>query len=486
MSERNLRDTELFAYCTEETLRALSTVIGRRELSARDILFSEGDTGSFMFVVQNGRLAVEKNTPTRGTVTLRHLQSGDVGGLTSMTTHKTRSATVTALEPSIVTTITKENFNRIADERPDLSRSLIAFLARKVRHKTQSIASYIADTGQTHAQVAMFDTKPYEEKIFSERHPEAIHLKFLEPRLDATTASLAEGHLVVCAFVNDCLDKTVLQKLAEAGVGLIALRCAGYNNVDTRAAAQLGIDIVRVPAYSPHAVAEHAVALILSLNRKIHRAYNRVHDGNFSLAGLVGFDLFGKTAGIVGLGKIGRCLASILKGFGMSVLAYDTYRDETYAQTSGVNYVALDELIERSDIISLHTPLIPSTYHLIDAKRIEHMKRGVMLINTSRGGLIDAQALIDALKSGHVGSAGLDVYEEESEYFFEDRSDKVITDDLLARLMTFNNVVITSHQAFLTTEALSNIADTTLSNIQEWLSGRRGEKLTNFVGAAEG
>jgi D-lactate dehydrogenase len=276
----------------------------------------------------------------------------------------------------------------------------------------------------------------------------------------------------VCAFVNDDLSAPTLRRLSELGVGAVALRCAGFNNVDLKAAAELGLPVFRVPAYSPHAVAEHAVALLLTLNRKTHRAYNRVREGNFSLVGLVGSDLYGQTAGVVGLGKIGRCCATILRGLGMRVLGHDVAPDVAFAAREGIELCELDELLTRSDVVSLHAPLLPATHHLIDAARLARMKEGVILINTSRGGLIDSKALIDALKSGKVGGAGLDVYEEESDYFFEDHSGQIIGDDLLARLMTFHQVLITSHQAFLTTQALHNIAQTTLGNLRAFAAGQ--------------
>jgi D-lactate dehydrogenase len=262
---------------------------------------------------------------------------------------------------------------------------------------------------------------------------------------------------------------------------MIALRCAGFNNVDLAACERHGLSVTRVPAYSPYAVAEHAVALMMTLNRRLHRANNRVREGNFSLSGLVGFDMHAKTAGVIGTGKIGKCLIHILAGFGCRILAHDMYPDAQLVERSGVRYVPLDELLAESDVISLHAPLTRETRHMIGAEAIAKMKRGVMLINTSRGALIDTPALLEGLKSGQIGNAGLDVYEEESEYFFEDLSDRVITDDVLARLMTFNNVIVTSHQAFLTQEALNNIADITLENIREYELGKRGSALTNRV-----
>jgi D-lactate dehydrogenase len=264
-------------------------------------------------------------------------------------------------------------------------------------------------------------------------------------------------------------------------VRLVAMRCAGYNNVDLTACAQLGIPVVRVPAYSPHAVAEHTVALMLSLNRKIHRAHSRVRDGNFSLDGLVGFDLYGRTVGVVGAGKIGQCVIEILKGFGCRVLVFDKYESDALKARLLFDYVGLDELFRESDIITLHAPLFPETRHVINHAAIDKMKRGVMIINTSRGALIDTSALLDGLKSGQIGYAGLDVYEEESDFFFEDYSDRVMTDDLLARLTTFNNVLVTSHQAFLTRDALENIAETTLDNIRAFVDNPDLAQLKNRV-----
>jgi D-lactate dehydrogenase len=314
-------------------------------------------------------------------------------------------------------------------------------------------------------RVAVFSTKKYDQKYLEEANAKHGHeMIFFEPRLTYATAPLAEGCQAVCAFVNDELDETVLTRLAEQGTCLIALRAAGFNNVDLKAAERLKITVVRVPAYSPHAVAEHALALMLALNRKIHRAHARVREGNFSLQGLLGFDMYGRTLGIVGTGRIGRVMAEIMCGFGMRMLGYDPYPNEE-AKKLGIEYVDLETLVAESDIISLHAPLTPDTYHLIDAEMLKKMKRGAMLINTSRGALIDTEAVIEALKDGQVGSLGLDVYEEEADLFFEDLSDKVIQDDVFSRLQTFPNVIITGHQAFFTEEALRAIAETTLNNI---------------------
>jgi len=320
-------------------------------------------------------------------------------------------------------------------------------------------------------KIAFFDTKPYDKKSFTQANQDfGFDITYFEAHLNARTASLSETFDGICAFVNDTLDRTVIETLAQHGVQVIGLRCAGYNHVDFKAAYDQ-IRVVRVPSYSPYAIAEHTVALILSLNRKTHKAYPRVRDGNFSIHGLLGFDLHGKTAGVIGTGRIGKCLISILKGFGMTVLAFDAHPDESYARETEVEYVPLNEIYQRSDIISLHCPLNQETEYMINPLAIEQMKSGVMLINTGRGKLVDTHALIEGLKSGKIGSAGLDVYEEESEYFFEDKSLEFISDDTLARLLTFPNVLMTSHQAFFTQEALQNIAWTTLKNFEEFFEG---------------
>jgi D-lactate dehydrogenase len=329
------------------------------------------------------------------------------------------------------------------------------------------------DTMSESISIAFFDTKPYDREFFNTINTEqyGYDFRYFENRLNIETVSLTNGCRIVCAFVNDTLSEEVISKLINLNVELIALRCAGYNNVDLKAAYRT-IHVVRVPEYSPHAVAEHAVALILSLNRKTHKAYYRTRDGNFSIGGLMGFDMAGRTAGIIGTGKIGKIAAKILHGFEMRVLAYDTYPDQEFAEMAKVEYVDLETLYILSDVISLHCPLTPDTYHIINKETLDKMKNGVMIVNTGRGRLIDTKALIDALKSGKVGAAGLDVYEEESEYFFEDFSTQVLGDDVLARLLTFSNVLITSHQGFFTREALQNIAQTTLENITDFLDGK--------------
>ena len=305
-------------------------------------------------------------------------------------------------------------------------------------------------------QTVVFDTKSYDrDSLRRAAGSDEIEWRFIEPRLSLETAPLAQGARAVCIFVNDHGDRATLEQLHSLGIRHIALRCAGFNGVDLKAAAELGLSVTRVPAYSPYAVAEHAVALLLALNRKIPRANNRVRDLNFSLNGLVGFDLHGKTAGIVGTGKIGRVTAQILCGFGMKVLAYDPFPAPEWAKECGIEYTDAKTLARESEVISLHTPLTPETHHIIRRETIELMKPGTILINVSRGALIDTKALIEALKSGHLGGVGLDVYEEEEGVFFEDLSGQILHDDELARLLTFPNVLITAHQAFLTQEALA-------------------------------
>ena len=321
-------------------------------------------------------------------------------------------------------------------------------------------------------KVAVFNTKSYDRKFLEAANVGGQHeLVFFEPHLTLETSVLAAGFPAVCVFVNDCLDAKTLRAIAEKGVRLLALRSAGFNHVDLAAASDLDLTLVRVPAYSPYAVAEHAVALILSLNRKIHRAYNRVREGNFALDGLLGFDLHGKTVGIVGTGRIGAITAKILHGFGCRLLGYDVSPNQD-CEALGMKYVSLQELFGASDIVSLHCPLIPETYHLIGTEAIEQMKPGMMLINTSRGQLIDTKAVTKGLKSGKIGNLGLDVYEQETDLFFEDLSNQVIQDDVFQRLLTFPNVLITGHQAFFTEEALKNIAESTIANITDFEQGR--------------
>ncbi len=323
-------------------------------------------------------------------------------------------------------------------------------------------------------KIAFFDAKGYDITSFEPySDKDGIKFKFYETKLNEDTADLARDCYAVCAFVNDVINAAVIDRLSELGVKLIAMRCAGYNNVDVNYA-KGKLDIVRVPAYSPYAVAEHAMAMLLTSIRRVHKAYIRTRDFNFSLNGLTGFDLHGKTAGVIGTGKIGRVFIDICRGFGMNVIAYDKFP----AENSGIDYVELDELFRRSDVISFHCPLTEDTYHMISSETIGTLKKGAVIINTSRGALIDAEALLNGIKARQIGAACLDVYEEESDVFFEDFSGHIIDDDVLARLISMPNVIVTSHQAFLTEEALENIAETTVNNI---IAYSKGEKTGNEI-----
>jgi len=326
--------------------------------------------------------------------------------------------------------------------------------------------------------IAFFSTKKWVHDAFDEANSNSkFQLNYFEPKLNIQTVGMAKGHDAVCVFVHDIVDEDVIEQLAEMNIKIIALRCAGFNNVNLKKAAEKGLSVVRVPAYSPYAVAEHALGMILALNRKYHRAHNRVREGNFALDGLLGFDLHGKTIGVIGAGKIGQIFGRIMKGLNMRVLVFDKFVDESFA-SEGFEYVSLQSLYEQSDIISLHCPLLQDTFHIINDFSIKTMKRGVMIVNTSRGPLIDTNAVIQELKTGQIGSLGLDVYEEEDGLFFEDLSEEVIQDDTFVRLQSFPNVLITAHQAFFTKEAVDNIAQTTLRNIVEV---SQGEACGNIV-----
>lgn len=317
-------------------------------------------------------------------------------------------------------------------------------------------------------KIAFFDTKEYDKKLFDEYNKNyGYEITYLESKLNSETAPLAKGHDVVCIFVNDVVDEKTIEILKECGVKLIALRCAGFNNVDLKKIGE-GLKVVRVPEYSPYAVAEHAVALLLSIDRKVYKAYQRTKKYNFTLNGLLGFDIHGKTIGVIGTGKIGKVFCNIMKGFGTKILAYDLYHDNKAAEEIGFEYVELDELLKQSDIISLHCPLTDQTYKIINKDTMEKMKDGVVLINTSRGKLIDTASLITKMEKGKIGGLGLDVYEDEEEFFLNDMSNSYIRDKDLSILLSMPNVVITSHQAFFTSEALNKIADVTFENIKEF------------------
>lgn len=472
-----------FATLDKETLRLLQEKMQLVTFKPDEVICTEGEPGDRMFVIESGRVSVQKAGEDGQPVEVAVLEADEIAGEMSLFGQAARSATLRACGETKVWVLDYETFQGLLEQHSALAKALLACLSRHLRRETSVVAKLLSQNLDRRFKVAFFDTKTYMKEFFQERNHDNYAIQFLEPRLSLDTVSLAAGFKTICVFVNDTLNATVIEELHAMGVEMIALRCAGYNNVDLAACERYGITVARVPAYSPYAVAEHAVALMLTLNRRVHRAHSRVREGNFSLSGLVGFDMHEKTAGVIGAGKIGRCLLKILAGFGCRLLAYDKYPNGQIAAETGAAFVELDQLLAESAVISLHAPLTPGTHHLIDAEAIGKMKRGVMLINTSRGALVDTQALLDGLKSGQIGYAGLDVYEEESDYFFEDFSDRVITDDVLARLTTFNNVIITSHQGFLTREALHSIADTTLDNIREFEAGKRTIELTNHVAA---
>ncbi len=463
----------------QETLQLLQERLVLENYTAGQDLCVEGTRGDRMFIIDSGEVQVLKNNEGGVPVEVATLRPGDIAGEIGLLGDMVRSATLRAKTETTAWALRRDDFQELLNKYPSLSRALLDSISTHLARENTIVARLLSRGGDGRCSVAFFDTKPYMKSVFSVQNKDRFSIQFLEPRLTGETVSLAAGCNVACIFVNDTADSFVLEELKAMGVEMIALRCAGFNNVDLKVCRQLDMSVARVPAYSPHAVAEHAVALIMALNRKIHRAHSRIREGNFSLHGLVGFDMYGKTVGVVGTGKIGKCAAAILRGFGCRIIACDTFQDNEFARQLEMEYVDLDTLFSGSDIITLHAPLLPETFHMIDSAAIEKMKKGIMLINTSRGALIDTQALIEGLKSGKIGYAGLDVYEEESAYFFEDLSDRVIDDDLLARLTTFNNVIVSSHQAFLTEEALTAIAETTLENIQAFVDGRRGTELPN-------
>lgn len=476
-----LRNVKCFSTLEDEVLKLLQGTMQYAAFEPGQDLCLEGDDGDRMFVIESGEVAVLKRGDQGTDVEVATLGQGDIAGEMSLFGEQQRTATLRATHRAEVWTLTHSAFRQVLEQNCSLAVGMLSCLSQHLCRGTSVVAKLLSQDVDRRFKVAVFDSKPYVRDAFSEQNRHDYALSFFESRLSAETVSLAAGFSAICVFVNDAVTADVVGELAGLGVEMIALRCAGFNNVDVDACERRGISVARVPAYSPYAVAEHAAALMLTLNRRVHRAYSRVREGNFSLNGLVGFDMHGKTAGVVGAGKIGKCMLSILAGFGCRLLAYDMYPDQALVDRLGVRYVELDELLAQADVISLHAPLTPQTHHLIDAEAIAAMKPGVMLINTSRGALVDTAALVEGLKSRKIGAAGLDVYEEESGYFFEDFSDRVITDDVLARLMTFNNVVVTSHQAFLTKDALANIADTTFANLREFQDGKRGGALTNAV-----
>jgi D-lactate dehydrogenase len=473
-----LRATKCFGKLDDEALQILGSRMNRVSYSAGEHLCEDGAPGDWMLVIEDGEVAVMKHDDEGEHIEMATLGEGDVAGEMSLFSKSPRTADLYAKTPVTIWTLTYEDLDAAVSQYPSIGRGLLATLSSHLSRGTSLLAKLMARDIDRRFKVAVFDSKSYMETALRTANTYGYSLRFFADRLTPDTVALAAGCQAVCVFVNDDVNESVIEALAAMDVRMVALRCAGFNNVDLAACKRYGVSVARVPAYSPYAVAEHAAALMMTLNRKTHRANNRIREGDFSLSGLVGFDMHGRTAGVVGTGKIGICMLEILRGFGCRLLAYSRTAKPELTERLGVEFVPLDQLLAESEIISLHAPLTPQTHHLIDADAIGKMRDGVMLINTSRGGLLDTRALLDGLKSGKIGYAGLDVYEEESGYFFEDYSDRVLTDDVLARLTTFNNVVVTSHQGFLTVDALGNIADTTMSSIREF---QMGEALTYAV-----
>ncbi|NRA63863.1 MAG: cyclic nucleotide-binding domain-containing protein [Pseudobacteriovorax sp.] len=450
-----------------------------------ETFFEEGQKDERLIIIKSGGFDAFRQSNQGNNVFLRRIPDGELVGLTSFFTNGLRSATLKAFMPTKVWALDFPTLKQyMFPEGQDgslLSEALISLLSEKIRTKNKLIAESSPNGRKGKTKIAFFDTQPYMEAVFKKFCPEDQDYTFINARLSAETARLAEGHRAVCSFVNDTVDELTIDILRNLGIKLVALRCAGFNHVDLQACEARDVTVVRVPEYSPYAVAEHATAMLMCLNRRLHRAYNRVREGNFTLNELVGFDIHGKTVGIIGTGKIGKAFVKQMNGFGANVVAYDLYPDLSLSDAGLVQYLDLNDVFAKSDIISLHSPLTPETHHMIDGESISRMKKGVILVNTSRGGLIDTVALINGLKTKQIGGAALDVYEEESEYFFQDKSADVISDDTLARLLTFNNVLVTSHQAFLTEDALTQIAKITIENIQQYEHGYRGKDLKNLV-----
>ncbi|KAH6577205.1 hypothetical protein BASA50_006563 [Batrachochytrium salamandrivorans] len=496
---------KLWPDLSDDNIGILTAKMEAIDYDGGEVIFNEGDETDQFFIIMEGSadmfkavgkgaLAVDKTHAAvsqqghNELVKLITLSPGDVAGESALFENEPMGATLIAAAGGVqMMRISVLTFRQILRTNESINTALLKSISRELRNFRISLGQALHVVDEASITMSVFDFKQHEAASFEcaieqFRQSRTINVKYLSVKLTDETVSLAAGSQIVCVFVNDIVNADILTRLAAFGIKCIALRCAGFNNVDLKVARALGMQVVRVPAYSPYAVAEHAVCLILALNRKIVYSHSRVKQGNFSLTGLSGFDLHGKTIGVIGTGKIGQCFIKIMLGFGCEVLCYDVYRNDEILSWGNVRYVdSLDELYQKSKIISLHCPLMPSTKYIINAESLKKMTRDVMIINTSRGPLVNTKDLIDGLKSGHVGYAGLDVYEEESAYFFEDLSDHVMTDDILARLMTFNNVIITSHQAFLTAEALEAIAQTTMSNVAEILDGKTDSSLTNSV-----
>ncbi|MDP2435273.1 MAG: NAD(P)-dependent oxidoreductase [archaeon] len=467
-----------------EVLEEMAKVLEKVEAGAGKVLIEEGVPQDRVFVVLEGWVERLKNG-----VSLDRVNAPRVCGLLHAFRKDPTFATLRGGPGAEVYVLASAALQQLVAKHGALALHLLEEMAGRLRTQTKWQRERLEKRGSG-VRVMVYDAKSYDKESFEKLLPEInarappgkeLELVWLPQRLTSETASAALGAHAVCIFVNDVCSQAAVSTLAKQGVRLVVLRCAGYDGVDLQACLAYGLPVVRVPAYSPEAVAEHACALMMTLARKIHQAALRTREANFSLSGLTGLDIHGKTVGVIGTGKIGRCFVNIARGFGALVLVTDVYADHAWAASLGISYVTPEEIFRTADVISIHCPLLPSTRHMINAASIATMKPGVMLLNTSRGAIIDTQALLDGLASGQIGSAGLDVYEHERPYFFQDHSSTVITDSMLTRLSNMKNVILTGHQAFLTHNALSQIATVSLNNLAEYFWEERPQPLTNQV-----
>jgi len=480
-----LRQTQLFSELEEPALLALRERIERSSFEAGATLCTEGETGDRMFIIESGEVAVLKSVGAGDPIEVTVLRRGDIAGEMGLFGNRRRTATLQACSACSVWVLPYDSFEALIEREGSVARGLLANMSRHLARETSEAAILRAKEEERGLHVAFFSANPYRNRLYTERNRYGFVLKFFQPRLTLDTVPLASSFRVIVVGPNDALDAEVIEALHEVGVEMIALQCTDYEGVNLDACNRLGMSIARVPATAPHAVAEYAAALMMALNRCPHRAHARVREGSLSSDGLVGFDVHGKTAGVIGTGMIGSRVLEILHGFGCRLLAHSRTERPELVDRFGVRYVELEELLESSDIVSLHCTLTAETYHLIDAEAIAKMKDGVMLINTARGGLVDTEALLRALESRKIGYAGLDVYEEEEECIAHDARDDA-SDGVLGRLTRFDNVMITGHQGSLTDVAQANLAEATLENIREFQMGKRGDQLTNSVPPASG
>ncbi|KAI8822868.1 D-isomer specific 2-hydroxyacid dehydrogenase [Fimicolochytrium jonesii] len=482
----SLRLVPAFQHLSDAQIAPFADAAETLHLQKDELLLKSEQFLGALYVVQSGELAwttktkVSDEQPEQRSE-LRPVGEGGYMGVCALFSDYAAPSDVIAVKPTTVIKLSAASAEPLIAKDPVAASSLIRYLSSELsQHWVDSLDE--AKNAARKPVITFFDAKPYMTKVFraeNEKRGNKFDFDFVKLKLDESSVRLASDSKIVCIFVNDQVSASMASTLQLHGTKMIALRCNGSDNVDLEACTKLKISVARVPNYSPYSVAEHATALMLCLNRKLHRAHSKTVHGDFGLDGLVGFDMHGKTVGVCGTGKIGQCLVDILLGFGCRVLCYDKYQADSLKSRKGVTYTTIDTLLSQSDIISLHLPLLPDTQYFLNDEKLSKCKNGVMIINTSRGPLIDTKALLKHLKTGKVGYAGLDVYEGEKGYFFEDKRQEGIVDDVLARLMSFPNVVITGHQAFLTTDALEKIAETTLDNIEEFLSGKMLTELTN-------